>query len=215
MRCEQPIEEQQAIPLLMSKLESWVRIFVRIDNNTTFSSFIPDVTRAEKNAPELIKGLQSMIEQKGEPSRNKQQGKGKPAAAMSTEAKESSPNAPAPQRSRQGQDNRNRPSLEEIKNRKHSFTKESVPKLFERLMKKGLDLPRIKRPNQVGKTDDPKYCPYHRIVSHPIEECWIFNEWLETQHQRGTIQLPTSALQKPPAAHSYHITVGVPVNEAE
>ena len=133
-----------------------MQVFVRIDNNTTFSSFIPDVSRAEKNAPHLVKGLQTMIEQKGEPSCNKYQGKGKPASAMSTDAKDLSPNTSAPQRGMQGQDNRNRPSLEEIKNRKYSFTKESVPKLFERLMKKGLDLPNAKRPDQVGQTDNAK-----------------------------------------------------------
>ena len=108
MKCDQPIEEQQAISLLISKLEPVVRVFVRIDKNTTFSSFIPDVTRAEKNAPDLIQGLQSMVELKGEPSRNKQQSKGKPpAAAMSADAQAPSPSAPAPQRGRPTQEGRN------------------------------------------------------------------------------------------------------------
>ena len=151
MKCDQPIEEQQAISLLISKLEPVVRVFVRVDKNTTFSSFIPDVTRAEKNAPDLIQGLQSMVELKGESSRAKQQGKGKPAATMLTDAQPSSSGPPVQQRDRPASDGRTRPSLDEIKARKYSFTKESVPKLFERLMKRGLDLPKIKRPDEATK----------------------------------------------------------------
>ena len=50
-----------------------------------------------------------------------------------------------------------------------------VQKMLHKLLEKGLiELPESKRPEEVGRTDDPKYCEYHRIIGHPIEQCDAF-----------------------------------------
>jgi len=36
----------------------------------------------------------------------------------------------------------------------------------------------IKRPEEVEKTDDPNYCLYHKILGHPIKNCYIFKDVL-------------------------------------
>ena len=28
----------------------------------------------------------------------------------------------------------------------------------------------------MGKVDDPNYCKYHRIISHPIQKCFVLKE---------------------------------------
>ncbi|XP_015072668.1 uncharacterized protein LOC107016840 [Solanum pennellii] len=34
----------------------------------------------------------------------------------------------------------------------------------------------MKRPDEAGKYDDPNYCKYHRLVSHPLEKCFVFKD---------------------------------------
>ena len=40
-------------------------------------------------------------------------------------------------------------------------------------------LPEAKRPQEVGKTDDPNYCLYHMMVGHPTKSCYIFKDVLQ------------------------------------
>jgi hypothetical protein len=28
-------------------------------------------------------------------------------------------------------------------------------------------------------SDNPNFCPYHRILGHPIEDCWVFKDRVE------------------------------------
>ncbi|KAA0026262.1 ty3-gypsy retrotransposon protein [Cucumis melo var. makuwa] len=39
-----------------------------------------------------------------------------------------------------------------------------------------IQLPECKRPKQAGKVDDPNYCKYHRVISHPVEKCFVLKE---------------------------------------
>ena len=42
-----------------------------------------------------------------------------------------------------------------------------------------MKLPEAKRPDEVGKTDDPNYCLYHRMVGHPTKSYFIFKDVLQ------------------------------------
>src|SRR5205809_7554397 len=42
-----------------------------------------------------------------------------------------------------------------------------------------LKLPEPKNPEDVGKTDDPRYCLYHRGLDHPTKSCWSLKEKLQ------------------------------------
>ncbi|PKU62331.1 hypothetical protein MA16_Dca028551 [Dendrobium catenatum] len=64
-------------------------------------------------------------------------------------------------------------------NKEYSFKRESVAKLFRQALKARLELPECKRPEESKHSGDPNYCPYHRVVSHPIEDCYVFKDWLE------------------------------------
>src|SRR3984957_13460675 len=71
-------------------------------------------------------------------------------------------------------------SLKERLNKQYSFKDKYVISLFKLLQKSNkLKLPEAKRPEEVGKVNDPKYCFYHRILGHPTHHCFIFKDMLQ------------------------------------
>ena len=52
--------------------------------------------------------------------------------------------------------------------------------LFKLLQKSNkLKLPEIRRPEEVGKSDDPSYCLYHRMLGHPTKNSYVFKDVLQ------------------------------------
>ena len=47
------------------------------------------------------------------------------------------------------------------------------------LQQNWIALPEIKRPHEVGKVDDPKYCLFHRLISHPLKDCFVLKEKIQ------------------------------------
>ena len=59
----------------------------------------------------------------------------------------------------------------------YPFLDADMPEMLEQLLKLQLIvLPKCKRPEDMGKVDDPNYCKYHRIISHPIQKCFVLKE---------------------------------------
>ena len=49
--------------------------------------------------------------------------------------------------------------------------------MLKQLLKlKLIELPKCKQLEEIGKVDDPNYCKYHRIISHPIQKCFVLKE---------------------------------------
>jgi len=44
------------------------------------------------------------------------------------------------------------------------------------LKKMIIQLPELKKPEEIGRFDGPKYCRYHRMISHPLETCSMLKE---------------------------------------
>ena len=62
--------------------------------------------------------------------------------------------------------------------------------MLDKLLKKGLmKLPESCRPEEIGRTNDPKYCKYHRIISHPTEKCKAFRRQVMQLVKEGKITL--------------------------
>ena len=57
-------------------------------------------------------------------------------------------------------------------------------------------------PEVVGKVNDPKYCWYHRVISHPFETCIMLKERTIELAQDGTI-----ILELDEAAETNHMTI--------
>ena len=101
-----------------------------------------------------------------------------------------------------------RPSLKERKEVKYSFHDDDVEAIFKQLMKeKAIKLPEPKRPSEVDKTDDPKYCPYHRIVSHPLKECYVLKNVIQAMIKNGELVIEESSSSKEVAATSNTISL--------
>jgi len=61
----------------------------------------------------------------------------------------------------------------------YSFMDEHMVSLFKLLQKSNkFKLPKIRCPKEVGKTDDPSYCLYHRMLGHPTKNFYIFKDIL-------------------------------------
>ncbi|KAK4592997.1 hypothetical protein RGQ29_017223 [Quercus rubra] len=83
-----------------------------------------------------------------------------------------------------------RPTFKEREQKVYSFPNEDVPNIFEQLLQMNLiELPECKRPEDMGKVDDPNYCKYHRIIGHPIQKCFVFKEQIMKLAKENKIDL--------------------------
>src|SRR3954463_1652169 len=75
---------------------------------------------------------------------------------------------------------------------KYSFKDDKVEALFKMLSKGGqLMLPEPRKPEEVGKTDDPHYYLYHRGLGHPTKSCWSLKDKLQALVNAGALRLKT------------------------
>jgi len=55
------------------------------------------------------------------------------------------------------------------------YSESDAPKILDKLLEKGLiELSELRCPEEIGRTNNPKYYKYHRIISHPKEKCKAF-----------------------------------------
>ncbi|KAK4390359.1 hypothetical protein Sango_2099200 [Sesamum angolense] len=47
----------------------------------------------------------------------------------------------------------------------------------------------MKRPKKVEQRDDPKYCKYHHLVRHTIQDCFVFKDKVMQLARQGKISL--------------------------
>ena len=69
-----------------------------------------------------------------------------------------------------------------------------------------IELPECRRPEDMGKVDDPNYCKYHRIIGHPIQKCFIFKEQIMKLAKENKIDLNFNEV-----VESNHVTVACDV----
>ena len=54
----------------------------------------------------------------------------------------------------------------------------------------------------MDRVNDPNYCHYHRIVSHPMEKCFVLKDLIMKIAKRGRIHLDLDEV-----VESNHVTV--------
>ncbi|KAL0298906.1 UNVERIFIED_CONTAM: hypothetical protein Sradi_6550400 [Sesamum radiatum] len=68
-------------------------------------------------------------------------------------------------------------TLKEMQAREYPFLDSNVPGIFDDLLEANfIDLPEMKRPEEAEQKDDLKYCKYHRLVGHAIQNCFVFKD---------------------------------------
>ena len=50
-------------------------------------------------------------------------------------------------------------------------------------------MPEIRRSEKVGKTDDPIYCLYHKMLGHPTKNYYIFKDVLQALIDEEVLKL--------------------------
>ena len=81
-------------------------------------------------------------------------------------------------------------TLKELEEKKYHFPNSNVPSMLEDLLhKKVIELSECKRPKEMGRVNDPNYFHYHRIVSHPVEKCFILKDLIMKLAKQGRIHL--------------------------
>ena len=62
-------------------------------------------------------------------------------------------------------------TFKEREQKVYTFPDEDVPNILEQLLQlKLIELLECRRPEDMGKVDDPNYYKYHRIIGHPIKK---------------------------------------------
>ena len=56
----------------------------------------------------------------------------------------------------------------------YPFLDSNNAKIFYELLEHKLT--EMKYLNEVERTNDPNYCKYHRLISHPLEKCFVFKD---------------------------------------
>ena len=74
--------------------------------------------------------------------------------------------------------------------KQYSFKDEQVIIIFY-LLQKGikLKLPEARRPNEVGRTNDPNYCLFHKMVHHPMNKCFVLKDKIQALVNVGVLTL--------------------------
>src|SRR4051812_44878558 len=73
---------------------------------------------------------------------------------------------------------------------KYSFKDDKVEALFKMLSKGDqLKLHEPRNPEDVGKTDDPRYYLYHRGLGHPTKNCWSLKDKLQALVDAGALRV--------------------------
>ena len=96
-----------------------------------------------------------------------------------------------------------RPTLKERQGKKYPFPDSDLSHMLDDLFKKGvIELPKPRRLEEAGRTTGPKYCRYHRVVSHPLEKCITLKERIMRLAREGRIILDLDEM-----AEVHHVIV--------
>ena len=97
-------------------------------------------------------------------------------------------------------------TLRELEQKTYPFSDSDVAVMLDDLLeKKVTELPECKRLEKINHVNDPKYCKYHRIVSHHVGKCFVLKELIMKLAQQGHIKLD---LEDMAATHTTMIMFG-------
>ncbi|KAM1544021.1 hypothetical protein ACFX1Z_013626 [Malus domestica] len=99
-----------------------------------------------------------------------------------------------------------RRTLKELEEKTYPFPDSDVVAMLDDLLdKKVIGLPECRRPEEINRTDSPRYCKFHRFISHLTEKCLVLKDLILKLAQQGKIELD---LEDTVAAHTTTIVFG-------
>ena len=172
LQCPEKLSEQSAVQMCANNLDPQIATYIGIAEPQNFDALVSKASNVER---------QLALQRSTQPKREEGKRPIKKGDSMATFVKSSRPpNGGNNNKSGKQREEGRRPTLQERKEKKYPFDDDDVQGIFDELMAaKAISLPDPKRPAEVNKTNDPRYCPYHRIVSHPIKDCYVFKDIIE------------------------------------
>ncbi|KAM1738978.1 hypothetical protein ACFX11_014745 [Malus domestica] len=83
-----------------------------------------------------------------------------------------------------------RHTLNKLEEKTYPFPDSDVVAMLKDLLdKKVIDLPECRQPEKMNRTDSPRYCKFHRFISHPTEKCFVLKDLIMKLAQKGIIEL--------------------------
>ncbi|KAM1791252.1 hypothetical protein ACFX12_035236 [Malus domestica] len=83
-----------------------------------------------------------------------------------------------------------RRTLKELEEKTYPFPDSDVVAMLDDLLdKKVIGLPESRRSEEMNRTDSPRYCKFHRFISHPTEKCFVLKDLIMKLAQKGIIEL--------------------------
>ena len=80
--------------------------------------------------------------------------------------------------------------MKELEEKKYPFPDFDVLNMLEDLLlKMVIELPECQHLEEMGRVNDPNYYHYHRIVSHPVEKCFVLKYLIMRLAKQGRIHL--------------------------
>jgi hypothetical protein len=155
----------------------------------------PQIMELYKNAgiPDNVKRFNSTRKPKNNSNNNK------PRMAEANTARASSStqqgNVPMLGMRNEASGGRQHPSIQDLLKKQYVFKRAMIKGFFSQVVEHNhIKLPDPKRPDQVGMTNNPLYCTYHRYVGHVIEDCVAFKEWLQRAIDEKILALQPHAI---------------------
>ncbi|KAM2204747.1 hypothetical protein FF2_023878 [Malus domestica] len=88
-------------------------------------------------------------------------------------------------------------TLKELEEKTYPFPDSDVVAMLDDLLdKKVIGLPECRRPEEMNHTDSPRYCKFHRFISHPTEKCFVLKDLIMKLAQKGIIELDLDEVAK-------------------
>ncbi|KAM0993459.1 hypothetical protein ACFX2A_009243 [Malus domestica] len=88
-------------------------------------------------------------------------------------------------------------TLKELEKKTYPFPDSDVVAILKDLLdKKVIDLPECRRPEEMNRTDSPRYCKFHHFISHPKEKCFVLKDLIMKLAQKGIIELDLNDVVK-------------------
>ncbi|KAM2162439.1 hypothetical protein ACFX1Q_040230 [Malus domestica] len=194
LQCMEKISEFSAVQICYNNLIPEIATFVGIAEPRTFDELVSQASNVEKqmSRKNVIGKMIQDLEKKSDTKKrdNKRMPKKGDSMATFVKVNKKSDNVKRKEETK----GTRRLSLKERKEVKYSFDDEDVGTIFDELFAaKMIMLPEPKRPAEVNKTDDPKYCRYHRLISHTIEDCYILKDIIQEKINKHEIEVDSSS----------------------
>lgn len=85
-----------------------------------------------------------------------------------------------------------RPSMKEQQEKAYIFHPDNLECLFRQTVEsQDIILLESKRLTEADKINDLKYCKYHRILGHTLNDCFVFKEKLQELIDKNTVEIDT------------------------